>query len=199
MRLIIFFILLSGAICAQPSITSSTKLGVFEGNDYWRTDAAALSTYFIGTGSFLEAAQDAVGSICANTATVNLVYKDAAPEVSAEVVDGSIGATQLADGGVTMAKIAQSGATTGQVIKWNGAAWAPGTDNTGGGGGGSVATDAIWDAKGDLAVGTGADAAARLAVGTDGMQVFADASTSTGLRWGQNAITATQITSDQND
>lgn len=148
---------------------------------------------------FNEAAQDAVGSIYTNTATVNLVYKDAVPEVSAEVVDGSIGATQLADGGVTMAKIAQSGATTGQVIKWNGAAWAPGTDNTGGGGGGSVATDAIWDAKGDLAVGTGADAAARLAVGTDGMQVFADASTSTGLRWGQNAITATQITSDQND
>ncbi len=148
---------------------------------------------------FNEAAQDAVGSICTNTATVNLLYKDAVPEVSAEVVDGSIGATQLADGGVTMAKIAQSGATTGQVIKWNGAAWAPGTDNTGGGGGGSVATDAIWDAKGDLAVGTGADAAARLAVGTDGMQVFADASTSTGLRWGQNAITATQITSDQND
>jgi len=33
---------------------------------------------------------------------------------------------------------------------------------------GSVATDAIWDAAGDLAVGSGADTAARLAKGTDG-------------------------------
>lgn len=32
---------------------------------------------------------------------------------------------------------------------------------------GNVATDAIWDAAGDLAVGTGADTAARLAVGAD--------------------------------
>lgn len=41
-----------------------------------------------------------------------------------------------------------------------------------GGGGGSVATDTIWDAAGDLVVGTGADAAARLAIGaTDGMAV----------------------------
>lgn len=38
------------------------------------------------------------------------------------------------------------------------------------GGSGSVATDAIWDAAGDLAVGTGANTAARLAIGaTNGM------------------------------
>lgn len=41
---------------------------------------------------------------------------------------------------------------------------------SGGAGGGSVATDAIWDAAGDLAVGSGANAAARLAIGaTNGM------------------------------
>lgn len=34
--------------------------------------------------------------------------------------------------------IQQGGASTGQVLKWNGTAWAPGTDNTGGGGGGST-------------------------------------------------------------
>lgn len=38
----------------------------------------------------------------------------------------------------------------------------------GGGGGGSVATDTIWDAAGDLAVGSGADTAARLAKGNNG-------------------------------
>lgn len=38
----------------------------------------------------------------------------------------------------------------------------------GGGGGGSVATDAIWDAAGDLAVGSGANTAVRLAIGNNG-------------------------------
>lgn len=59
-----------------------------------------------------------------------------------------------------------------------------------GGGGGSVATDTIWDAKGDLAVGTGADTAARLAVGSDETIVMADASTSTGLKWASPATTS---------
>jgi hypothetical protein len=36
----------------------------------------------------------------------------------------------------------------------------------GGAGGGAVATDAIWDAAGDLAVGSGANTAARLAIGS---------------------------------
>lgn len=40
------------------------------------------------------------------------------------------------------------------------------TCSFGGGGGGDVATDAIWDAAGDLVYGTGANTAARLAPGT---------------------------------
>jgi hypothetical protein len=38
----------------------------------------------------------------------------------------------------------------------------------GGGGGGAVATDVIWDAAGDLAVGSGVNTAVRLAKGNDG-------------------------------
>lgn len=45
------------------------------------------------------------------------------------------------------------------------------TGLAGGGGGGSVATDTIWDAAGDLAVGTGADTAARLAKGSAGAEL----------------------------
>lgn len=48
---------------------------------------------------------------------------------------------------------------------------------------GGAATDAIYDAKGDLAAGTGADAASRLAVGADGSVLTADASQATGLKW----------------
>ena len=49
--------------------------------------------------------------------------------------------------------------------------------------GGGVATDTIWDAKGDLAVGTGADTAARLAVGANGTIPIADSATATGLKY----------------
>lgn len=53
----------------------------------------------------------------------------------------------------------------------------------GGGGGGSVATDTIWNAKGDLAGGTGSDTAQRLAVGANGTLLVADSTQTTGLAW----------------
>jgi hypothetical protein len=39
---------------------------------------------------------------------------------------------QIATGAVTGTKIAQAGATAGQVLKWNGATWAPAADNNSG-------------------------------------------------------------------
>lgn len=51
----------------------------------------------------------------------------------------------------------------------------------------AVATDPIWNAKGDLAGGTGADTAARLAVGTDGQVLTADAAEATGMKWANPA------------
>jgi hypothetical protein len=53
----------------------------------------------------------------------------------------------------------------GTVLTSTGAATAPAFEAAPGGG---VATDPIWDAAGDLAVGSGADTAARLAKGDDG-------------------------------
>lgn len=55
-----------------------------------------------------------------------------------------------------------------------------------GGGGGSVATDTIWDAAGDLAVGTGADTAAKLSKGT-ALQVLRVNAGATGLEWASPA------------
>lgn len=51
------------------------------------------------------------------------------------------------------------------------------------GGSGSVAADTIFDAKGDIPVGTGADTSQKLAVGTNGKQIYADSTQATGLVW----------------
>jgi hypothetical protein len=53
----------------------------------------------------------------------------------------------------------------------------------GGGGGGDIATDTLWDAKGDVAVASGANAANRLAVGTDGQVLTADSAAPLGVAW----------------
>lgn len=70
-------------------------------------------------------------------------------------------------------------ADDGKVLIYNAAtdAWDLGNAS------GDVATAAIWDAKGDLAAGTGNNTAARLAVGTNGQALVADSAEATGLRW----------------
>lgn len=57
-------------------------------------------------------------------------------------------------------------------------------------GGGDVATDAIWDTKGDLAVATAANTAAKLAVGADGLFLQAASGESTGLKYADPHIQA---------
>lgn len=46
-----------------------------------------------------------------------------------------------------------------------------------------VATDPIWDTKGDIAVATAANTASKLVIGTDGHVLTADSSTATGVKW----------------
>ncbi len=51
-----------------------------------------------------------------------------------KLADNSVATAKIADGAVTYIKLNTTGATTGQVLKFNGTNWAPGTDNGGGGG-----------------------------------------------------------------
>ena len=46
-----------------------------------------------------------------------------------------------------------------------------------------ILTDTFWDAKGDIAVGTGPDAAARLPVGPNGYTIVADDTETLGVKW----------------
>ncbi len=58
---------------------------------------------------------------------------------------------------------------------------------------GMVSIDKIFDAKGDLPVGTGADTAAKLAAGTNGQVLTAQSAQTTGLLW---ATISTSIATD---
>lgn len=61
----------------------------------------------------------------------------------------------------------------------------------------AVATDAIWDAKGDLAVGTGANTAAKLTVGANNTVHVADSAQTTGTKWAN--ITDSMVASANKD
>lgn len=86
------------------------------------------------------------------------------------VASGADAASRLAVGSNNQVLTADSAQALG--VKWAAAA-----------GGGAVATDAIFDAKGDLPVGTGADTASKLTVGTNGQVLQAASGQATGLQW----------------
>ncbi len=52
--------------------------------------------------------------------------------ITDKLANNAVIAEKIANGAITGAKIAQAGATTGQALKWNGTAWAPAADATGG-------------------------------------------------------------------
>ena len=82
---------------------------------------------------------------------------------SATVGSGSTSSGSVAAHKHELTDLLQTGATDGQAVVWNDAdgQWEAGDVAAGG----DVSTDAIFDAAGDLVVGTGADTAAKLPIG----------------------------------
>ena len=101
---------------------------------------AAWGTAASGTVTSVTAGTGLTGGTITSTGTVavdvgttanKIVQLDASAKLPA--VDGSlltnINATSISSGILSLARISQGSATTGQVLKWNGSAWAAAADN----------------------------------------------------------------------
>ncbi|HYM20088.1 MAG TPA: hypothetical protein VEW28_03685, partial [Candidatus Kapabacteria bacterium] len=85
----------------------------------------SLHSFVVGSGG-----SGGIQSLQSPQKTILLTYPNG-PLASLDVRDSSISSQKIADGAVTMSKLNSSNASSGQVIKWNGSAWAPA--NEGGG------------------------------------------------------------------
>ena len=82
------------------------------------------------------------GSVSVGTAGSTITITGTDTGVDSNAVNTLIAATDLGD----LNNVATTSPSTGQVLKWNGSQWAPGTDNTGAGGGeGGIDSDAVID------------------------------------------------------
>ena len=95
------------------AIKLGTALGTTDGTLRWsgtdmeaRKGGAWVSMTGAGASVYTdEQAQDAVGTILVDTATIDFTYTDATPSITAAIVAGSVNTTQLANDGVTYAKV----------------------------------------------------------------------------------------------
>ena len=79
------------------------------------------------------------GSVSVGTAGSTVTITGTDTGVDSTAVNTLIAATDLGD----LNNVATTSPSTGQVLKWNGSQWAPGTDNTGGGGAGGTDSAAV--------------------------------------------------------
>jgi hypothetical protein len=189
---------------AQDAVAAAFAAGSHVGVTVSYNDAGnTLSLTNTVTQYTTELAQDAAAALFTaathSGATVN--YDDSGNTLAITVTDqGGIlkslldakGDLIVASADNTPAKLTV-GVTNGHVLtidsgEATGLKWAAAA-----GGSGDVATDAIWDAKGDLAVGTGSDTAAVLTVGSNGKVLTAASGETTGLEWATPKTVATDV------
>ena len=111
--------------------------------------AAAAHTHAIGDVTNLQAALDGKAAASHTHAIADVTNLQTALDGKAAVAHAHTEADIT--GTIAPSKLAQAGASAGQVLKWNGTAWAPAADETGGGGGAEgYASQRTITASGDI-------------------------------------------------
>lgn len=169
----------AGTVDFVSNVATATMLGrqtAGSGNSEELTASQARSVMGLGTAA-TTASTDYATAAQGTTAdgAIPKAVVDAKGDILAATAADTV--TRLAVGTDTHVLTADSTQATG--LKWAAAA-----------GGGSVATDTIWDATGDLAVGTGSNTAARVAIGSTGNVLTVSGGTAA---WAAPAVTAKRV------
>lgn len=183
--------------------TNITQLGTITTGTW--NGSAINQTYLVGQSGINTGDQTSIVGITGtktqfDTALTdgNFMYIGDAPTSHTHLL--AAGATDVTATAAELNLLDLSGLTAGWVLSADSATTASWKAPTAGSG--DVATDIIWDAVGDLAVGTGANTAAKLIMGTS-LQVLRVNAGATGLEWAapsggsariQSAVSTTNAT-----
>ena len=126
-------------------------------------------TAVTGTGDFVKA----TAPVLPSTVTIGATGGTTGAANIKGTTSGTVTLSVAPAAGTHTIKLPTADGTANQVLKTDGSGqWGWTTAASG-----SVASDTIWDASGDLAVGTGANTAARLAIGPVGSTLISDGTT----------------------
>jgi hypothetical protein len=116
----------NNAVTVAKLPAGATATTFLRGDGTWVTPTDTNTTYTAGTGLTLTGTSFSANDATATTKGIIQLAGDLAGPVAAPTIAANaVTSAKIADGAVTASKLNQMSATSGQVLGWNGTAWAP--------------------------------------------------------------------------